>query len=129
MKQQQNVPIDSDWDVTQLKEGDSLFTVEFAQENGKATLITKELVFVKYLTKETHIEGIEPNDNAVLAELKDPKFEKTAIQTDIRTGFWKSAADAGWAFVKFSEELYKTAFKVFHEQFGQYEEKLGIKRS
>jgi len=130
MTQKQYVPIESEDYITGLKEDESIFTVEFIQEEtGGPMFSNKEFIFKKFLNNDFHIEGLQKTENSILAEIRDIKFPDTPIRTDISRGFFRTKADAAYEFTKMLRVLYEASLKEFHEKFGQYEEALGIKRS
>ena len=116
-KQTQSVPIESQDYINQLKEDDKLYLVEFEYADGTPSLRIKEFDFKKYLAKNTHIEGLEVDEESVLAEIVDPKFEKVLIKTDISKGYFRSPKDAAQAFLQFSKDLYEAVQEAYDKQF------------
>ena len=108
----QLIPIDSK--LNNLKSGDKIFNVEF-EMGDNPDFIFRELEFKRYIEKTIHIEGLETNENSIIAELRDPKFEKIEMKTDISCGFFLSKKEAVDEFVESIKLLYEKV-KIKQEQ-------------
>jgi hypothetical protein len=114
--QRQTIPLNSH-DMTDLKEGDIIYTIEFIKEDDSAQLKCKEFLFKKYVTakEDVHIEGLDINQDSVLAEIKDVKFDKIELKADIGVGFFKSKEAAAEAFMESIEAVYNEVKKAYQD--------------
>jgi len=109
----QSIPIDSKLD--NLKENDKIYIVEF-EMSDKPQFIFKEFLFKSYLDKTIHIEGIEADEDSILAELRDEKFPDKPLKTDISRGFFLSKKEAADEFYDSIVEL-SAAVLLAHTKF------------
>lgn len=114
------IPIDKEElkeSLLSLKEGNKLYVAEFESENGKANIDNKTFTFVKYLAKDSHIEGLDATENQILAELKDDRFDKITIKTDISSGFFLSKQDAIYKLLELFEWMYRFTKETYEEEY------------
>jgi hypothetical protein len=100
-----------------LKENDAIFQVELQSENGNMNIISHKLIFVKYLDKKIRIEGLDTNEDSVLAELYNEATPKIPIKTDISCGYFKSEKEAYIEFVNMTKEIYEVSLKEYETKF------------
>ena len=105
--QKQSLPIMSK--LEDLQSGEKIYTVELVVEDNKNVFSFTEFTFIKYLDKKIHIEGIEINENSIIAQLKDERFKNTEIKTDISCGFFLSKKEA---VEEFNASIYELMIKT-----------------
>jgi len=116
--QRQTLPQISEIDFNSLKEGDKLYTVEFSKDgDSEGVLETRELTFVRFHDSNNHIEGLDEKEGAILAELKDERFDKVELKTDISTGFFLTEKEACWSFVDSLREVYEEVKAAYEKKF------------
>lgn len=100
-----------------LKPNTRLYSVEYISEgNGTGKLNVKEFNFVKFirntsteLSKGLNIEG------ELIAEIKDIKFPKISIKTDISSGFFVEKQQALDSFMNSIENIYENVKKEYEK--------------